>query len=101
MYLGFLIDFLFIQALNVIDGIQGHQFFDFDFLENILGLFAKRGAIHEEQDSLKTVTLDKAVDHTKDSTGLASTSRHGKQNSLFAVNDSLLRSFDSVDLILA
>ena len=53
-------------------------FFDFDFFENILGLFAQGGTIHEEQDSLKTVTLDKAVDHTKDSAGLAGTSSHGK-----------------------
>ena len=101
MYLGFLINFLFIQALDVIDGIQGHQFFDFDFFENILGLFAKRSAIHEEQDTLKAIALNKAVNHTKNSTGLAGTSRHGKQNSLFAVNDSLLRCFDSADLILA
>ena len=101
MYFCFSVDFLFIQTLDVIDGIQGHQFFDFYLLENILGLFAKRSAVHEEQDTLKTVTLDKAVDHTKDSTGLAGTSCLGKQNSLFAVNDSLLRCFDSADLIFA
>ena len=101
MYLSFLIDFLFIQALDVIDGIQGHQFFNFDFFENILGLFAKCGTIHEEQDTLKAVALNKTVDHTKDSAGLSGTSRHGEQNSLFAVNDSLLCSFDSTDLILA
>ena len=99
MYFRFSVNFLFIQALDIVDGIQGHQFFDFDFFENILGLLTKGSTVHQEQHALEAVALDEAINHTQNGAGLAGASGHGKQNGLLAVDDCLLCCFDGADLI--
>ena len=100
MYFCFSVDFLFIQAFDVIDGIQGHQFFDFYFLENIFGLLTKGSTVNQEQNSLEPVALNKAIDHAKNGTGLAGAGSHGQQDSLFAIDDGLFCRLNSIDLIL-
>jgi len=99
MYFRFSVDFLLIQSLDVIDGIQGHQFLDFDFLEHIFGLLAKRSTVYQKQNPLESVTLDETIDHTKNGTGLACAGSHGKKHSLFPINNSPLRGFNGIDLI--
>ena len=99
MYFRFSVDFLFIQALDIVDGIQGHQLFNFNFFENILSLLAKGGTIYQEQHTLETVALDEAINHTKNGAGLAGTGGHRKQNGLLSVDNSPLRRFDGADLV--
>ena len=48
MYLRFAVNFFIVQALDIVDGIKGHQIFNFDLLEHILRLLTKSGAIHKE-----------------------------------------------------
>ena len=100
MYFCFSVYFLFIQALDVIDGIQGHQFFVFYVLEYIFGLLTKSSTVNQDQDSLESVALNKAIDHAKDGTSLSGAGSHGQQNSLFAIDDSLFCRLNSIDLIL-
>ena len=93
------VNFLFLETFDVVDRIESHQVFDLDFLENILGLLTKSSAIHQEQHTLETVTLNEAVNHTKNSAGFASAGGHRKQNGLLSVDNCLLRCFDGADLI--
>ena len=100
MYFCFSVDFLFIQTLDVIDGIQGHQFFDFYLLENILGLLTKSSTVNQEQNSLESVALNKAIDHAKDGTGFAGAGSHGQQDGLLTIDNGLFCRLNRINLIL-
>lgn len=92
---------LILQFLDAKDVGEGLQALHPGVLEGVGGLFAERGAVHEEEDAPKTLGFEEAVDQRNAGLGLAGARRHGQQHLALSLGDGGFRGLDGGLLIVA
>ena len=98
---GLLVDALIVQLFDVVDIVQGQQFFQLDLFENVLSLLAQGVSVYQEEDAAEASRLQEAVDHAEDGSGFSCACRHGKENILLAVHNGSFRRLNGFQLVFA
>ena len=101
MYGGFRINQLIGKLLDIVNLVQRLQTFQLHLFKDILRLHSQGIAVNKEQNTLKALRLQKAVNHAQNRACFASACGHRQQRRPLAAAHCLIHRLHSLQLIIA